>query len=31
MKTLKDILEASILADVEDTLKNGDKESELYI
>ena len=30
MKNLKDILEASILADVEDTLKNGDKESELY-
>ena len=30
MKNLKDILESSILADVEDTLKNGDKESELY-
>ena len=30
MKNLKDILESSILADVEDTLKDGDKESELY-
>lgn len=30
MKNLKDILESSILANVEDTLKNGDKESELY-
>ena len=30
MKNIIDLYEASILADVEDTLKNGDKESELY-
>ena len=30
MKNLKDILESSILADVEDTLKNGDKQIDLY-
>ena len=30
MKNLKNILESSILADVEDTLKNGDKQIDLY-